>query len=213
MYKCEKCNKEFEKRKAYIGHCSSHNRGDSYKLNRKKSEDKKSIEHKCQFCDKEFDNGAKLGGHVRFCKKNPNILENKKSCYRKHSEISKIKMSNTRLKYLKENPDKHPWKYLSKFTSIPCEHFKELLTNRGIMFDSEYKPLENRMFSVDVVILEKKIGIEINGNQHYDYDGNLKPYYQERHNLIVAAGWELLEIPSKKVYNKEFVEELINLLK
>ena len=32
-----------------------------------------------------------------------------------------------RIKYLKENPDKHPWKKNDKFKSKPCEKFKKML--------------------------------------------------------------------------------------
>ena len=41
----------------------------------------------------------------------------------------------------------------------------------------------------------KKIAFEINGNQHYDLEGKLKEYYQERHNYFKERGWILIEIP------------------
>ena len=57
-----------------------------------------------------------------------------------------------------------------------------------------------------------KFAIEVNGYQHYT-QGQLKPYYQERHDLIVANGWELLELPYIKVFNEKYVKELITLIK
>lgn len=34
--------------------------------------------HKCRFCGKTFDKGIKLGGHVVYCKSNPNRNENRR---------------------------------------------------------------------------------------------------------------------------------------
>ena len=46
---------------------------------------------------------------------------------------------------------------------------------------------------------------EINGNQHYDLDSmQLKPYYQERHDIISALGWTIVEIPYNQSYNEDF---------
>ena len=43
---------------------------------------------------------------------------------RKHSEESKKLISEKRIEWLKNNPDKHPWKKNTKFISIPCEILK-----------------------------------------------------------------------------------------
>lgn len=70
------------------------------------------------------------------------------------------------------------------------------MLKNNIIFIEEYKPLNDRLFSIDIAFPDKMIGIEINGNQHYDIEGNLKPYYQNRHELIETAGWTLLEFHS-----------------
>ena len=79
-----------------------------------------------------------------------------------------------RIKYLKENPDKHPWKKNDKFKSKPCEKFKKMLIDNDIYFIDEYQPSDDRFYSIDVAFPNKKFGIEINGNQHYNNDGTLK---------------------------------------
>lgn len=61
-------------------------------------------------------------------------------------------------------------------------------------------PLDDRNFSIDIAFPDLKIGIEINGNQHYNPDGSLKAYYAERHNLIVEAGWKLMELHYSVAY-------------
>jgi uncharacterized protein YydD (DUF2326 family) len=63
-----------------------------------------------------------------------------------------------------------------------------------------------------VAFPDKKIGIEINGNQHYNSDKTLKTYYQNRHDLIVADGWKLYELHYSFVFSKE-IDNFILLLK
>ena len=120
------------------------------------------------------------------------------------------KVSEGRKKFLAENPDKHPWKSNSKFKSVPCETLKEYLRKRNISFVEEWQPLESRGFSIDIAFPDKKIGFEINGNQHYDSTGKLKPYYQERHDLIVSSGWKLIELHYSIAYKPELLDKLFD---
>jgi hypothetical protein len=137
----------------------------------------------------------------------------KKNKNQKHSNESKTKISEARKKWLKENPDKHNWSFKTKHhSSIPCENFKKFLKKQNIEFAEEHKPLlhKNRFFSIDVAFPDKKIGIEINGNQHYDINGKLKPYYQNRHDLIVADGWILYEIPYRAFFSEENMKSVLD---
>lgn len=131
----------------------------------------------------------------------------------KHTEETKKKLSEDRKKFLKDNPDKHPWKNKDKFKSIPCELFKKYLTDNNISFVEEYSPIDSNNYSVDIAFPDKKIAIEINGNQHYDKSGNLKQYYQDRHDKIEKEGWKLYEYSYHVVYNKDQVNEIILSLK
>lgn len=119
----------------------------------------------------------------------------------KHTEQTKKLISEKRIIYLQNNPDKHPWKNNKKFTSKPCDIFKSYLDEKNIKYVAEFKPLYNRQFSIDIAFPDLKIGIEINGNQHYDNEGKLKPYYQERHDLIENNGWVLYEIHYTTVFS------------
>lgn len=131
----------------------------------------------------------------------------------KISDETRKKISKGRKKYLKENKDKHVWKRSDKFTSEPCEHLKKILKENDINFVGEYQPLEDRFFSIDIALKDKKVGVEINGNQHYNKDKTLKKYYRERHDLITADGWKLYEVHYSKCYNDQFVKKLITLLR
>lgn len=127
-----------------------------------------------------------------------------------HSSESKIKMSRARKEWLAENPNQHPWKRSTKFESEPCQKLKEVLSLREIEFIEEFTPLDDRFFSIDIAFPTIKVGIEINGEQHYNRDGSLKKYYQERHNLIESAGWKLYEIHYSICYKQNKIDEIVD---
>ncbi len=127
----------------------------------------------------------------------------------KQTEEARKKISEGRKRYLAENPDRHPWKKNNKFKSIPCEKVKEFLKWKKISFIEEYQPLVDRGFSIDIAFPDIKIGIEINGNQHYNKDGSLKKYYQNRHDLIESTGWKLLELHYSIAFNLDKLELII----
>ena len=111
-----------------------------------------------------------------------------------HTEETKKKLSLSRKKWLEENPDRHPWKHNDKFKSVPCETLKERIRSEGFIFEEEFSPLEKRWFSVDIAFPDVKLAIEVNGEQHYNRDGTLGDYYEERHQLIEKSGWHVLEL-------------------
>lgn len=131
----------------------------------------------------------------------------------KHSEETKLLLSKKRKEWLKNNPDKHPWRNKDKFKSIPCEKVKEFLKRMKIEFIEEFQPMiEDRTFSIDIAMPDKLIALEINGNQHYERDGSLKLYYQQRHDLLEKHGWDVYEIHYSACFNlekwKDFIEKL-----
>lgn len=88
--------------------------------------------------------------------------------------------------------------------------FKQFLREHGIKYVEEYKVLDDHNYYIDIAFPDKKIGIEINGNQHYQNDGNLKPYYQHRHDLIESFGWKIIEIQYIFVYRNKFLNNILN---
>ena len=129
------------------------------------------------------------------------------------SPESRELISLARKEYLQKNPDLHPWRNGNRNKSVPCEKFKEKLKQHNIEFVEEYIPLIDRSFSMDIAIPNKMIGIEINGQQHYDNTGKLKQYYQERHDLIQSQGWTLYEIHYSLVWNDMLFTDIINKIK
>jgi len=159
----------------------------------------------CIVCEKEFDT-VKL-----------NMDRRRKTCSDKckkyRSPESKKKVSIGIKKYLKENPKKHVWKRDEKFKSEPCELVKSYLLEKNINFIEELSPLEGRSFSMDIAFPDKKIAIEINGNQHYNNDGSLKDYYQERHDLIEKEGWKLIELHYSIAFNLDKLDKILDMEK
>lgn len=128
----------------------------------------------------------------------------------KLTEETKQKLSEKRKEYLKNNPDKHPWRLKSKFKSEPCENFKSILRQNNYKFLEEFAPSSEKNYSIDIAFPEKMIGVEINGNQHYESSGKLKPYYQFRHDHIESLGWKLYEIHYSLCFDQNYVLNLIS---
>ena len=159
----------------------------------------------CIICDGKFETVDKRSKYCSKKCKSEGML---------HTQATKDKISLSRKIYLKNNPDKHPWKKSIKFKSVPCEHFKKYLIAEEVSFVEEYLIEESdRNFSIDIAFPDKKIAIEINGNQHYDNFGNLKKYYQERHDHIESLGWTIYEIHYSEAFYPERILSNIKLEK
>ena len=130
----------------------------------------------------------------------------------KHSEQTKQKLSQIRKKWLTDNPDKHLWKRKDKFISKPCEIFKKKLEENGVFFLEEGNLVEGRAYAVDVIIPNKMIGFEINGNQHYNEDKTLKEYYEKRKKEIESLGWKLYDIHYSKVFDENFINGIVKFI-
>lgn len=143
----------------------------------------------------------------KFCLKFPSYSP--RPVGRKHSEETKLKLSELKKKFLRENPDKHNWKRHDKFISVPCEKVKTFLREEEISFSWELEPSTERFFSIDIAFPDRMIGLEINGNQHYSRDGKLKPYYQERQEFLESLGWKIHQIHYSLCFKKETIIPII----
>ena len=159
------------------------------------------VNHSNQFI-KAKENGGELS-HPSKGKKMP-------QCSHPHSEEMKKQLSKSRKKFLKNNPEKHPWKLHDRFKSKPCETLKKKLRKAGYKFEEEFMPLfPQRHFAIDIAFPEKKIGIEVNGEQHYNRDGKLTDYYRKRNLLMEQHGWNIIELHYKKVYRDDIIKEIL----
>lgn len=140
---------------------------------------------------------------------------------RKHSDETKKKLSEIRKKYLKENPDKVPYllNHSSK-ESYPEKYFTEVFTNENINVIKYYRI---GIYELDFCIPEKKIDIEIDGNQHYD-DIKISESDKRRNLFLENDGWDIIRIKwsdyqrmatyEKALYIKnikEYIDDLIDI--
>ena len=103
------------------------------------------------------------------------------------------------------------WKN-NKFISTPCEKLKSIFIENGFNFEAELQPINDRFYSIDIAFIDKGIGIEVNGNQHYNNDKELKDYYKQRKEIIEKKGWKLYDIHYSKIYDNDFIYSLIDLI-
>lgn len=222
MYKCKICGKEYEKRYSYIGHCSSHYRGETFRKKRRKKPEEYYIErdkkkelnklniYKCKYCDKIFNNPQSLGGHVGRCQLNPNyqktcrkIKENSTGKF--HTQETKDKISKAMLKFLKENPDKVPYliNHSSKM-SYPEEIFQNALIEMDIKgWVYQYR---NSIYSYDFAWPKQKIDVEIDGATHQT--AKVKKIDKRRDKFSSDNGWIVIRFTAKEV--KKNVVKCIN---
>lgn len=187
-WKCEECNLIFDTKHELYEH--KHN------LHNIKTRDRSNV---CEFCKEKYE-GTKRE-HLKIC-------SSRRHKGYKHTEEEKKKISEQRKLYLKQHPENHPWKRNGKFTSKPCETLKKFLREK-YKFVEEYTDTRwEHNYSLDIAFLEKKIAIEINGNQHYNSNWELNEYYQKRHDYLTSNGWNVLEIHYAWCYIEDKIKEI-----
>lgn len=172
--------------------------------------------HKCKYCKKEYDSGHKLGGHVTNCKMQPNYEKIKKERAKKQSEYrtgkklsdeTKNKISKARIKYLKENPDKVPYKINhSSNVSYPEQVILKYLKEYKIL--GWVHQLQFSIYQIDFAFPEYKLAVEIDGHTHTTE--KVKKIDNRRDKYLESKGWRTLRITTKEVRND--VYECINII-
>lgn len=108
------------------------------------------------------------------------------------STETKQKISIARRKFLEANPDKVPYKlnHYSKGPSYPERYFKELFENENMNLVSEY---QISYYQLDFADVEKKIDVEIDGEQHYA-DERIVASDARRNSFLKDQGWVVFRI-------------------
>lgn len=212
MYKCNICEKEFESRFCFLGHCSVHVRKS------RKSKNIKSEKHKCKFCEKEFETGQKLGSHTRLCKLNPLFQERIKKSMDKNKITKNKSWQKENGKRISESVMKKvingTWHTSFKRTRIfeyngvklhgtwELEYAKWLDEN-NIKWKrpSEKFPYyfdgKNRHYTPDFYLIDTKEYIEIKG---YETDKDKAKWNQFPEKLIILKSKELKKLKLKLNY-------------
>lgn len=137
---------------------------------------------------------------------NKNYYKNNKKTL---TEDHKQKISESRKKYLMENPDKVPY-LLNHYTngaSYPEKYFDDILS-RYIKYEKYYQV---GIYQLDLAIVNKKIGIEIDGDQHY-LDKKIIESDKRKNEYLKEQNWDLIRIKwsDYKKLSKEEKEQYIN---
>lgn len=213
MFICEYCGREIKNKGALVLHekyCDKNPNKEIFKHNFDTSKLSHSAWNKGK--TKDTDERLKIRGEKLHKKYEDKIIVHH-FLGKTHSDETKEILSKKRKQWLLENPEKHVWKRHNKFISVPCQKLKEKLKELNIDFVEEYTPFNDYNYSIDIAFPEIKLGIEVNGNQHYDKSGNLKEYYQKRHNIFENRGWRLLEVHYSKCYTSSIntFDDIFNL--
>lgn len=139
----------------------------------------------------------------------------KASSGRLHTEETKRKISEKRKQYLKNNPDKVPYKLNhSSEISYPEEYFLECFKNyKNVSFQHRVNT-----YSLDFANVEEKLYLEVDGEQHY-LDNRILKHDIKRTKKLEELGWDGIRIrwaEFKKLSNddkKEKVETTIKFMK
>lgn len=170
----------------------------------------------CNYCNKHFESGQKLGGHKNNCKFDPNYeskLLKRQKCAKKHHKGKKLtqehkdKISKSRTKYLKENPDQVPYllNHSSKI-SYPEQTMIKYLNEHNIK--GWIHQMQFSIYQLDFAFPEYKLCVEIDGSTHL-LDTVIE-IDKRRDKFLNEEGWRVLRITAKEVKNN--VYDCINLI-
>jgi len=212
MFKCNECSMVFKSKLSLSNHNRIHTKENSNLRNNIIND---YVNNYLTYKELNIKYGLSYNTISKFVKGiyiNKNEKRYKRKKIFKHSDETKKIISESRKKWLKDNPEKHVWKRTDKFKSIPCETLKKILKENGFDFLPEHTVISGSSYAVDIAFPNVKIGLEVNGNQHYNRDCSLKDYYLDRKNKIENEGWKLYDIHYSKVYDDLFIKSLIDSL-
>jgi len=214
IIKCLICNLEFTPKNSNQKYCSTKcgytagNRQKKEKGYKPPPKKQKQIDKVCKKCGKQF---ASKYSKTKYCSRdcvNNAARENKKTF--QHTEETKQIIREARIEYLFRT-GKHRWSdSCGHKESLPEKNFRLCLIDLQISCFQYYRPSNSeRFFEMDFAIPEKQIAFEINGQQHYQSNGLLAPYYQARHDYLENLGWVLHEIHYSECFYPDKIKKLI----
>jgi very-short-patch-repair endonuclease len=129
-----------------------------------------------------------------------------------HTNETKAKISKSRIKFLEGHPDQAPYllNHYSKGPSYPERYWIDLIKNEGLNFDFHKRIW---LYELDFFNENKKIDLEIDGDQHYS-DPRIIESDKRRTEYLEGLGWKVIRIRwsdwQKKSLEekKEFVADL-----
>jgi len=118
----------------------------------------------------------------------------------KHSDESKAKMRIKRLAWMKANPNNTAWRTRNK-PSYPEQLFINICNELNLL--SKYDIVREYSvypYFIDFAFINEKIGIEIDGSQHWLNADRLSSDIV-KDELLRKNGWRIMRIPAFKIQN------------
>jgi len=214
MFECEKCERKFSNKGGFASHVKS------CKLN---SEIKQSIindycnhNYALRDLEKKYSINKSLLSHV-LKNRIRSISESVRICHLmkpnsfKHSEATKSKLRDIRLKWMKENPEKTAWRQSN--LSYPEKLFLDKIYELGL--DKKYLIVREKSifpFFIDFAFENEKVAVEIDGSQHTLEDR--KKMDNKKDELLKDLGWVVYRVTAKEIQKNinGFIEKLLNVL-
>lgn len=142
-----------------------------------------------------------LDGNIRSVSE-ANKLAHKKFPERfKHTEETKCKIREKRLRFMEEHPEQTAWRQSN--LSYPERCFLEMLTESGLsekfLIVREYSVYP---YFIDFAFVDEKLAIEVDGSQHLTDERSA--HDKEKDELLLSNGWKILRFTAKDVMCKDF---------
>ena len=108
------------------------------------------------------------------------------------SSETRAKLSAMRIKYLQEHPDRVPYllNHKNKGPSYPERYFTDVFSKEGFPVVYHYRI---GVYELDFALVDEKVDIEIDGNQHY-CDPVVMASDIRRNKMLEALGWKIVRI-------------------
>lgn len=145
-----------------------------------------------------------LKNQTRTLSESNKIAHKRKPNSFKHSEESKQKIREIRLKYMKEHPEETAWRKRN-LPSYPEQCFIKFLNEKG--YDKKFLiEREKSVFPyyIDFAFVDIKLAIEIDGSQHF-LDEERKQRDLHKNEVLQNNGWKVLRI-SENLVKTDWIE-------
>lgn len=126
----------------------------------------------------------------------------------------KKRISEGRIKFLRENPHMVPYKlnHYSKGRSYAEEYWKAILDSNNLEYEEQY---QIGPYQLDFAFTEMKVDLEIDGDQHH-LDPRVIESDKRRNAYLTELGWKIIRVKwsdyQKLVDKKTFVEYILKQL-
>ena len=159
----------------------------------------RDIAKKYNIKSKEYLCNKLLKGHVRNYSEASKIAHRRYPDNFRHDEVSKEKMREARLKFLREHPEKTAWRQSN--LSYPEKMFKNMLIEEHL--DEKYLIIREYCifpYYIDFAFVDIKVAVEIDGSQHMEEERHKRD--MKKDELLISNGWRVLRFTASDVLNK-----------